>query len=69
MVTKGYQKGVYERVTKGISWKTLRLRPKLTILNRFGPLVQMRYGAVMRNWCNLRAAKLQETLVEGRRRL
>jgi hypothetical protein len=50
MVTKGYQKGVYERVTKGIRGGRAsgyeRNRP---LLKQFRPLVQMRYGVAMRN--------------------
>ena len=34
MVTKGYQKGVYERVTKGISWKTAQVTAKIDYIEQ-----------------------------------
>jgi hypothetical protein len=46
MVTKGYQKGVYERVTKGITGGTGGL----------WPVIQKRYGAAEAVKCNLPAA-------------
>ncbi len=60
MVTKGYQKGVYERVTKGIKGEDSQVTP----------LVRMRYGALVRYrvTCPLRSCrkpKLQDSWTRG----
>jgi hypothetical protein len=47
VVTKGYRKGVYEWVTKGIKGRNVELRPLL---------VQKRYVVTVATECNLPAA-------------
>jgi hypothetical protein len=48
MVTKGYQKGVYERVTKGIRGGRAGYERNRPLLKQFRRLVQMRYGVATR---------------------
>ena len=72
MVTKGYQKGVYERVTKGIRGGTgvSRVGSDGYGRSRIRDLVQISYGVPEELQCNLPAAlsKLSSRLMGDDRR-
>jgi hypothetical protein len=66
MVTKGYRKGVYERVTKGIRDEYRRGcgRSDVEISLKF--LVQRRYWAAAGGGVSCRSENFRVTLDEGR---